>query len=458
MHNPLPHFRRHHHLCVSVAKQVFLKANGTLAIAHHQSIRIDDARKLGLAPVALFAVSTFGAPLYWAKLASLDDIPSLSEVLREAWETAAGLRGCPDAVIVTEYVAAAAPALHASLETAGIELLVGTDSKAHAAVLRTMQDKVVGIVSRVESARPDLSAFAKEVATYHSYINLESAGSHKGCMELWLNLSRRDSSRSALRGAVPIELGNWATSWELTLPPARPLVLYDLNGITRISERQDAPESDSTNADFEDEPSEQIGYEDDIASTAKRLLDCWPNDLTEVAHTIGTTVRQLRWFLAGHEAIAGFPSQRLSEILSLEPDEQGDITTEGPYVFLAKGAVKATQDLFRAIAGDYEYFVEVIPLFGSPDPSFRYILFARCFEPQSPFVLLVPRGSRLTRKNLSEYLTNLEPEPRRVSEAFYRDLVETCGRACRDSTRNQDELVAFARRQARVLEDEFAQH
>jgi hypothetical protein len=234
--------------------------------------------------------------------------------------------------------------------------------------------------------------------------------------------------------------------------------LYDLNGITRISERQDAPESDSTNADFEDELSEQIGYEDDIASTAKRLLDCWPNDLTEVAHTIGTTVRQLRWFLAGHEAIAEFPSQRLSEILSLEPDEQGDITTEGPYVFLAKGAVKATQDLFRAIAGDYEYFVEVIPLFGSPDPSFRYILFARCFEPQSPFVLLVPRGSRLTRKNLSEYLTNLEPEPRRVSEAFYRDLVETCGRACRDSTRNQDELVAFARRQARVLEDEFAQH
>ena len=49
-----PDFRRHHHFCVSVAKHIFLKANGTLAIAD-QPVRIDAVRELGLAPLALFA-------------------------------------------------------------------------------------------------------------------------------------------------------------------------------------------------------------------------------------------------------------------------------------------------------------------------------------------------------------------------------------------------------------------
>lgn len=455
MHDPSPHFRRHHHLCVSVAKHVFLKANGTLAIAH-QPVRINDARELGLSPLVLFAVSAFGAPLYWAKLASLDAMPSLSEVLGEAWKSAAGLRGHPEAVIVTEHVAAAAPALRTSLQAVGIDLLVGTDTKVHAAVLRTMQDKIPHILSLSSSARPDLSGFAEKVASYHSLISLTSPGAHRECTEWWLKLPPRDVSQSALFGPASIELGNWATSWEQTLAPARPHVLYDRNGITYISERQDSYEPDATDENHEEERTEQLGYGHDIASTVQRLLSCWPNDLKEVAHSIGTTARQLQWFLAGKEVAAGFPYQRLIEIFSLESDEFNDMVPQGPHVFLAKGAVRATQKLFTQITGggDQEYSFEVVPLSGSSDPSFRYILFARCFQPQSPFALLVPRGSRLTRKNMSDYLTNMEPEPRSVRESFYRDLVETCGRACRDCTRNRDELTAFAHRHAMWFKDE----
>jgi len=74
-------------------------------------------------------------------------------------------------VIVTEHLAAAAPALRSSLESAGIELLVGTDTKIHAAVLRTMQREIVhmlNVAERGHQSRIDLSRLAAEVTRHHS--------------------------------------------------------------------------------------------------------------------------------------------------------------------------------------------------------------------------------------------------------------------------------------------------
>lgn len=91
---------------------------------------------------------------------------------------------------------------------------------------------------------------------------------------------------------------------------------------------------------------------------------------------------------------------------------------------------------------DQEFSCEVLPATGVADPSFRYVLFARCFEPEKPFVLMVPRGSSLA-DNPPEHLINLEEQPRTVEASFYRDLVSTCARACLDTNRNRIEILEF---------------
>ena len=450
-------FRRHHHLCVSVAKHVFHDVSGTLAISE-QPVHIEEARQLELAPVVLFAVSTFGAPLYWAKLARLNNIPSLAEVLQEAWQTAAGLRGPPDAVIVTVPVARAAPTLHAWLESAGVELRVGTDTKTHAAVLRTMQREILNrlyATQREHPSRIDFSTFAAEVRRYHGvqlrWMDLPASAVRRECKQWWVQLPRREVPPLSVSDPAWIEVGNWATAWEATLPPTHSLRLDVRSGISHIVER--SPDV----ADPEGEPVESVGRE--IVRTVKRLMACWPNELTEVAHSLGTTARQLQRFFTGQEDSADFPYERLIETFSFRVDEYQEGMTQGPHVLLAKGTVRATRELFEDITGggDQEYSFEVVPVSGTPDPSFRYILFARCFEPESPFVLMVPRGTRLAQR-LSADLINLESQPRTVSESFYQDIVATCGRACRDSIRNRTELMGLAHRHAKRLVEEFARH
>ena len=80
----------------------------------------------------------------------------------------------------------------------------------------------------------------------------------------------------------------------------------------------------------------QSGHDYDTASTVNRLIECWPNDLKEVAHSIGTTALQLQGFLAGRDNLPGVPCQRLIETVSLESDEYDGKLPRGPHVFLAK--------------------------------------------------------------------------------------------------------------------------
>lgn len=92
--------------------------------------------------------------------------------------------------------------------------------------------------------------------------------------------------------------------------------------------------------------------------------------------------------------------------------------------------------------GENAYPVEIIPHQGSADPSWRYVLINPYGHP--PSIVMAPRGVKIT-DHLPELLMNYEGVIP-VSPAFYRDVISTCARACREPAANTLEMKDFAKR------------
>ena len=85
---------------------------------------------------------------------------------------------------------------------------------------------------------------------------------------------------------------------------------------------------------------------------------------------------------------------------------------------------------------------EIVPRQGPADPSWRYILINTYGEP--PSIVMAPRGAKITER-LPKLLLNYDGI-RAVAPEFYRDVVATCARACREPAANIREMKDFAKR------------
>lgn len=440
---------REHHFYVSIAKFVFHHPQHGI-VAVRDPIRLADAKQRGLIPLILYGITVAGLPIRWLTFSPADQPKSLRGVLLTAWRGAEGLRGTPDVLRVNRYVAQADPLLADDLARIGVHLEVAdAKDKTVPASLRSAHDASrwlsrwhdpvdLSLAASVEALCMD----AQEGHNRSARHGPRGLGNRKLEIAIaqWLDLPMREPSPVSLE-ELDWKAGPWLSSWETSLPPDQSRYFHN-EGISRRTWllRGEAP-----SADTDDNEDEFAAYEehDNTPEIARNLVACWPNPAKDIAATVGITLRQLQWFTSERATLDRSTHYRLRHVLGIEYDERmGGYTPAGPYVLVLRKA-QAIEAIYQEISGGGDACpCELVPAQGQADPSWRYVLINAHSTP--PTIVMTPRGEAITER-LPDLMMNYEGV-RPVSQAFYRDVVTTCARACQTPQANVREMMEFAGR------------
>lgn len=445
---------REHHFYCAIAKQVFAhRTHGIVFV--RDPIRLEDAKHYGLQPMLLYGVTAAGTPLKRITLSPLSTPLAFSMVLEEAWRSAAGLRGLPTTVKVNRHIADACPKLTDSLETLGINLIVaGATDKQFPSSLRSAQQDALEMGWHEATNTPRIgSAEAFNVASLNDHRqNLHYEFWRTGNRErttriqTWLELPAQPLTVS-VPDSGPWATGPWLSSWEVALPPAAGRLWHIAEGgnVWLIEGNTDSA------SDRDDRDGETTAW-DDVPEKAKLLIACWPNKSAEIATAIGTTQRELQWFLNKRAAIAEEARLRLINLLGLVyREEYNEYEPNLPRVLVAS-SLRATIAAYDEVShgGDLAMSFEAVPEQSAADPSWRYVVMESCGG--LPTIIMFPRGSTVADKLDESHFINyqgLQP----IKDGVYRDLVHTCGKACASAVENRKVATEFARRHLDYLEE-----
>ena len=438
---------REHHFYVAIAKFLFYHPEHGIVSAQ-DPIKIKDAEQYGLRPLILYGLTAAGLQSRWMTFSTVEQPRTLRDVLLDAWGNFAGLRGKPDVLRVSRTLALASPDLFLDMAKLGIQVEVAeAKEKSLPASLRSAQDFSKGFPGR-RSEKDQLpvevvKAFCQDVQDYHDgyargtyrYVTSREL---ENSIQRWLTLPMREVKPVLLDG-LDWTPGPWLSSWESSLPPNPPRYfnLDRSGGRVWLITGEQAPEDNDEDDSWGDD------YYDNVAEIARNLVACWPNSPAEIATCAGITLRKLQWFIGGKIALDEQSRFNLENLLGIEYDERkGEYTGAGPYVLVARNPA-ALEEAYLAIShgGDAHSF-EIVPYQAPADPSWRYVLINTCGEPLS--IVMVSRGSKIAERLSVLFLSYAGIAS--VSPAFYRDVVSSCSRACRDPMSNVREMTGFARR------------
>ncbi|AVA38280.1 MULTISPECIES: hypothetical protein [Cupriavidus] len=443
-------YRRAHHLHIATAQFVFRHATRGIVFVS-DPISLDAAAVLGLEPLLLYAVSAEGAPIRWVSFSDRHNPKPLSRVLEEAWREAAGLRGCPDAVILSHSLSESYPALCNKLAKAHVAVAVSdSGDRRCSAMLREAQRVAHATAwwtngaSKAVRTLADLNSVAMQRHNdeYRLPLKTASASGERHARALaWEAYSSRPLAFNLL-DSMDWNPGDWLSAWsKAPLPPA-PRYFHAADKVTWLltgePDSEDAPEQAETEVD---------GYLaiDDAGEKMGLVLKVWPNKAASVAQEAGITLRELQWFVNGKVELPREQRWALENLLGVEWNETyGGFDINGPFVLIGEGPkpILAAYDEFTR-GGDLDFSVEPIPDSGRADPSWRYVLAQPCGELSS--VMMFPRGSAAAESLDAGNFINFGG-PSVIPEAIYRDMVATCGRACRSPASNRVEMLEFNRR------------
>lgn len=448
-------YLRAHHLHIATAQFVFRHATRGIVFVRDR-ISLDAAAVLELEPLLLYAVSAEGAPIRWVSFSDRHNPKPLSRVLEEAWLEAAGLRGCPDTVILSHSLSESYPALCDKLAKTHVTVSVSdSGDRRCAAMLREAQR-----VAHAAAFWTDFSSMAvrnladlNSVTTqrlkdeYRLHLKTASASGERRARALaWEEYSSRPLAFNLL-DSMDWNPGDWLSVWsQAPLPPARRYFHADDKVtwlLTGEPDTEDAPEQDEEDEDG------YLAIEDlaidDAGEKMGLVLKVWPNKAASVAQEAGITLRELQWFVTGKVDLPTERRSALEALLGVERNEMyGDFDINGPFVLIGDGArpiIAAYDELVHG--GDLDFSVEPIPDSGKADPSWRYVLVQPYGELSS--VMMIPRGSAAAKSLDAGCFINFGG-PSVIPEAIYRDMVATCGRACRSPASNRVEMLEFNRR------------
>lgn len=446
-------YPREHHFHVAIAKHVFLHTEkGIVFVA--EPIRLNEAEGFSLKPLIQYGLTVPGTQIEWVTFSLLDEPRSFLSVLLEGWEKALGLRGYPDNLKINRHIANACPNLQNSLGHIiglSIEVADGKD-KQFSASLRVAQQRgrklgrELGWLSRDGHVVKDIKELNDHALNVHNkHINdrrWEVIGNNsvKERANKWMEMPFNTSNTVLHSSKLDWVSDTWLSSWETNVPQNQKRHFWR-------NERNSgcfwliSGEEENENIDH-------ITDEDwdwHCALKAKILLDCWPNKLSDIANAIGTTSKQLLWFLNRQATLPETVIDNLSELLGIEAStDYVDYDVTGPCVLIAEGPKKcstAYEELSNG--GDIEYSVEVLPEKGAPDPSWRYVVFAAYGK--RPNIFMFQRGSKTTDQLGINLLMNYQGE-RKVPPSIYRDVVFTCAQCCADPLLNKELMIAFSER------------
>lgn len=440
---------REHHFYVAIAKFLFHHPEHGI-VSVQDPIRIKDAEQYGLSPLILYGLTVAGLPIRWMTFTPVAQPKAFRDVLLGAWRDAEGLRGRPDILRINRHLATASPEMIGEMEKIGVQVEVAdAREKSLPASLRSAQDSSKWLLRKRD--REDRSSHAGSIQAlcldaqydheFHVSGRLRGVNSREveEKIQQWLALPvQRQEPTSTV--ALDWQPGPWLSSWEISLPPDQPRYfnLDGFNGRTWLLTGEKAPEDIVEDDDFWADSD----Y-DNAAEIAKKLVACWPNPPAEIARCAGITLRELQWFTSGKAHLDRHARFDLEELLGIEYDERmGGYVGAGPYVLMANKPL-ALKEVYESISkGGDACPCEIVPRLGAADPSWRYVLINTYGEP--PSIVMAPRGAKITER-LPELLMNYDGV-RPVAPEFYRDVVSTCARACREPAANIREMKDFVKR------------
>ncbi|MBT1076978.1 hypothetical protein [Geobacter grbiciae] len=439
---------REHHFYVAIAKFLFHhQQHGIVSV--QDPIKINDAERYGLSPLILYGLTVAGLPIRWMTFTPVDQPRAVRDVLLEAWRNAEGLRGRPDILRINRHLATASPELAGEMAIIGVQVEVAdAREKSLPASLRSAQDSSKWLLGKHDrkgrSLTGSIQALCRDAQYDHEF---HVSGRLRGVnsreveerIRQWLALPAQ-VPEPTLTGELDWEPGQWLSSWETSLPPDQPRYfnLDGFNGRTWLLTGEKAPEDIVEDDDFWAESDH-----DNAAEIAKNLVACWPNPPAEIARRAGVTLRELQWFTSGKAPLDRHARFDLEDLLGIEYDERmGGYVGAGPYVLMANKPL-ALKEVYESISkGGDACPCEIVPRLGAADPSWRYVLINTYGEP--PSIVMAPRGAKITER-LPELFMNYNGI-RPVAPEFYRDVVSTCARACREPVANIREMKDFVKR------------
>ncbi len=439
---------REHHFYVSIAKFLFHHPEHGVVSAR-DPIKIRDAERYGLSPLMLYGLTVAGLPIRWMTFTAVDQPRAFRDVLLDAWCNAEGLRGRPDILRVNRHLATASPELAGAMAKIGVQVEVAdAKEKSLPASLRSAQDSSRWLLRKHDGNDRSLAGSIQALCRYaqvdHDFrLRDDQRGANSREVEdriqQWLTLPVQVPVPT-VPGGLDWEPGPWLSSWETSLPPDQPRYfnLDGFDGNTWLLTGEKAPEDIVENDDFWAD----TDY-DNAAEIAKNLVACWPNSPAEIARCAGITLRELKWFTSGKASLDRHTRFDLETLLGIEYDESvGRYIEAGPYVLVANKPL-AIKEVYEGISGGGDACpCEIVPRQGAADPSWRYVLINTYGEP--PSIVMAPRGAKIAER-LPDLLMNYDGI-RAVAPKFYRDVVFTCARACREPAANIREMKDFVKR------------
>jgi len=455
---------REHHFYVAIAKFLFRHPEHGIVWVR-DPIRIKEAEQYGLSPLILYGLTVARLPIRWMTFTPVDRPRALREVLLEAWRNAGGLRGRPDILRINRRLAKASPELVQDMAKIGVRVEVADAlEKSLPASLGSAQGASRWLLRKHKGNDRSLAGSLQALCRYaqedHDFrVGERRIGVNSREVEdrvrQWLALPAQVPV-ATVTGGLDWEPGPWLSSWETSLPPDQPRYfnLDGFNDSTWLMSGEKRPEDlvgeddywadidDDNAADIDDDNAADID-DDNAAEIAKNLVECWPNPPAEIARCAGITLRELQWFISGKASLDQKSRLDLEALLGIEYDEnRGGYKGAGPYVLVARKS-QALMEVYDTVSGggDAQPY-EIVPRRGAPDPSWRYVLINAIGEPQS--IIMAPRGAKIAERLpdlLWNYVATMSVAPK-----FYRDVVSTCARACREPAANIREMQDFAKR------------
>lgn len=448
---------RTNYFSLAVCKHIFMHANHGLVFVH-DAMRCREAEKYGLSPLLLYALSVPDTAIRRLTFVPLNQPHAIYATLHRLWmQEEESFRGRPDAVILSRQVAAASPTLADRLATDGVELIVADKGdKVSGAALRSAQHDALrlGLFSDRSQRIDTLDRLEQSAADLLRFVLKIDMRRDRQRQEQWAALPCRPVSASSGGNEIDWSGGPWLCSWEENLPlVSQPRYFYIDNYGRKmwLLTGSSDPLQDGSEEDESDTDEEWAGDDDStMVALAKDMVSCWPNSTVEIARCIGTTARDLKWFVDGKASLGEGILSELMSVLGIELTDQDYYEVAGPCVLVAKD-VRAAPRIYSELShgGDLTFSYEAVPESGQTDPSWRYLLFQSCEGP--PNIMMFERGSKAAERLNDKNFINFEGV-RRVSNRLYRDVVATCARASHSPLANRQEMLGFEGRQAIVLQ------
>lgn len=439
---------REHHFYVTIARFLFHHPEHGI-VSVRDPIKIKDAERYGLSPLILYGLTVAGLPIRWMTFTPVNQPRPFREVLLDAWRNVKGLRGRPDILRVNRHLATASPELVEEMAKIGVRVEVAdAKEKSLPASLRSAQDSSRWLLRKHDGNDRSLAGSIQALCRYAQVDHdFRVRDGHRGVsnrevedrIQQWLTLPVQVPVLT-VAGGLDWEPGPWMSSWEISLPPdqSRYFNLDGFDGNTWLLTGEKAPEDI-----VEDDGFWADGDYDNAAEIAKNLVACWPNPPAEIAKCAGITLRELHWFTSGKASLDQHVRFDLVALFGIEFDESmGRYVEAGPYVLMANKPL-ALKEVYEDISGGGDaHPCEIVPRQGAADPGWRYVLINTYSEP--PSIVMAPHGAKITER-LPELLMNYDGV-RTVAPEFYRDVVSTCARACREPAANIREMKDFVKR------------